>query len=125
MATYHLALVAQAQGDASYARQLFGESVGFASEVGNKVYVVYGLEGLGMIVAGQAQHVAAARLFGAAQVLLDAMGLPEVVGAPDRALYTQTVAQLRHHLGEQAFAAAWAEGRAMSVEQALALATPT
>jgi hypothetical protein len=37
-----------------------------------------------------------------------------------RATYERAIALARARLGEEAFAAAWAEGRALSLEQALA-----
>ncbi len=39
--------------------------------------------------------------------------------------YKQTLAAARTSLGKQAFAAAWAEGRTMTYEQALAVYMPT
>ena len=72
------------------------------------------------MAAGQRQPERAARLFGAAE------GLREVMGAPlppaDRAGRDRSVAAVRSALGEEAFAAAWAEGRAMSLEAAVAFA---
>jgi hypothetical protein len=41
---------------------------------------------------------------------------------PDRPVVDRAVAATRRSLGEEAFAAAWAEGRAMTLEQALAYA---
>ena len=64
-----------------------------------------------------------ARLFGAGE------GLLETVGAavynyylPDRSLYERTVSATRSQLGDAAFEAAQAEGRAMTFEQAVAYA---
>ena len=69
---------------------------------------------------GQADTLRAARLFGAAEALR------ETLGAPRLAIYARApparVASLRSQLDEPACAAAWAEGRAMTLEQALAYA---
>ena len=53
----------------------------------------------------------------------------EAVGAPvynyvkvDPSLYQRTKASVRSQLGEEAFETAWAEGRAMTFEQAVAYA---
>ena len=62
----------------------------------------------------------AARLYGTAHALLEAVGEPMFAHVSDRARREHTLADLRTHLGEAAFAAAWAQGRAMNVEQALA-----
>jgi hypothetical protein len=63
----------------------------------------------------------AARLLGAADALLEASG---IANAPTvhRVEIERNVAALRARLDETAFAAAWAEGRAMSLEQASAYA---
>lgn len=44
------------------------------------------------------------------------------INATLRREYDRTVASLRDQLGEAAFAAAWREGQALTVEQAVALA---
>ena len=69
-------------------------------------------------VAAQGNHTWAAHLWGAAEALREAIGtlLPPVERVP----YDRAVEALRTRLGEQAFAAAWAEGRTLSLEQALA-----
>src|SRR6266566_418266 len=68
-------------------------------------------------VAAQGNHTWAAHLWGAAEALREAIGtlLPPVERVP----YDRAVEALRTQLGEQAFAAAWAEGRTLSLEQAL------
>ena len=40
----------------------------------------------------------------------------------DRASYEPSIVRVRAHLGEVTFAAVWAEGRAMTLEQAIAYA---
>jgi hypothetical protein len=70
-------------------------------------------------VASTRRHPAAAvRLLGASQRLLSEMG----VRRWDPADYEQTVAALRAELGEAAFEEAWAEGAALSEDEALSLA---
>src|SRR5204863_5308408 len=60
----------------------------------------------------------AARLWGAAEVLRQAIGAPR---APfERVSYERSVADARAQLGEKAFAAAWAQGRTMTPEQVFA-----
>ena len=70
--------------------------------------------------AGQGQALRATRLCGTAEVVLEATGAK--LGHPDQAEYEQTIAMARGTLSEALFAAAWAEGRAMSVEQAITYA---
>jgi predicted ATPase/DNA-binding CsgD family transcriptional regulator len=89
-------------------------------ETKDKAGIVYGL----MIMAGVAilrddSPARAARLWGAEEALREAIAFP--VSLYDRAHYDyegyQTVARSR--MDEESFAEAWAEGRAMSPEQAL------
>ena len=59
---------------------------------------------------------------GAAAALRETMGTP--IPPVYRADYDRSVAAARAQLGEKAFAAAWAEGRIMTVEQVLAAQGP-
>jgi DNA-binding NarL/FixJ family response regulator len=82
----------------------------------NKEVIPACLEGWADMVAAQGEPAWAARLWGAAE------GLRETIGTPlppvYRADYEHSVAAARTQLGEKTFAAAWAEGRAMTPEQA-------
>ena len=63
------------------------------------------------------QQDRAARLLGATDVLLSALGIrPD---HPDQVELNTYVDAARTALGDIAFAAAWAEGRAMTLEQAI------
>ena len=62
----------------------------------------------------------AARLFRVAEAQFQAIGA--TMWPADRLEHGRTVAALTGALGEEAFAATWAEGRAMSLEQAIAYA---
>ncbi len=86
----------------------------------------YCLEGLADVAEAQGKLIWAARLWGVAEALREAIGAP--LPPVWRADYKRSVAAARTYLGEQAFAAAWAEGRAMTLEEVLAArepATPT
>ena len=69
-------------------------------------------------IAGQLEQ--AARLGGASEALREANDI--VIPPIDRAPYEGSVAAVRSQLDEATFAAAWAEGRAMTLEQAVAYA---
>jgi hypothetical protein len=62
----------------------------------------------------------AARLLGAAHAMREAIGAPH--WPSERAAYDADVDVAREGLGDRAFAAAWAQGWAMSLEQAIAYA---
>ena len=86
----------------------------------NKREIAYCLEGLAAVAGEQGQPDRACRLFGAAAALRKTGGWPlEPVYQSE---YQRQVAALRDTLGEKAFAAAWAEGQAMTLGQAIAYA---
>ena len=80
----------------------------------------FGVEGLASVIAAQGEFVWAARLWGLASTLPQGMPTRVSIPAVEPAEYGRAVAAARTHLGEQAFATAWAEGRTMTLEQVLA-----
>ncbi len=62
----------------------------------------------------------AAQLFGASEALSES--IYSALLPYDHEQYTRTVAALRNQLDEATFNSPWAEGRAMSIEQAIAFA---
>jgi predicted ATPase/DNA-binding CsgD family transcriptional regulator len=122
LASIGLARILASQGDRAAARALFQESLALLHKIGNKVFIAACLEGLGAVGVVQGQPAWAARLWGVAEALRQHIGAP--LPPVYRAEYERSVAATRAQLGEQAFAAAWAEGRAMTPEQALAAQGP-
>ena len=110
-----LADVAQARGDNARAAALYGESLDFWSQ-GNELGAVEILTGLARLVAnGHAES--AVRLFAAAEAVQSRIGL-----APAPALRTKNeraLAAAKEALGEQGFAAAWAAGGGLTLDQAV------
>jgi len=117
-ALFNLGRVAFGQGDFATAQVLLQDSLTMFKELDNKWLMALGLEELGAVVALQGQPTWAARLVGAAAALREAAGSPPE--PMERGNYERGIAYARSQLGEQVFAAAWAEGRTMSPEQALA-----
>ena len=76
------------------------------------------LEILAAVAAARGRPTPAARLFGAAEALREAIGVaPRPIFRPS---YEQFIAAARVQVGEKKFAAAWAAGREMTPEQAAA-----
>jgi hypothetical protein len=113
-----------AQGDHAGACEFLCASVALLREEGATACLAHTLEGFARLAlaptADPAGPARAARLLGAAQALCDALGSPLM--PIEQALYERTVAAARASLGTAAFAAAWAEGRALPLEQAIAAA---
>jgi predicted ATPase len=113
-----LGYLALAQGDVPRAAAYFAESLARYRELGHQ-------EGISVCLAGSAgamgsigQGERAARLFGAAEGLRARIGALE--HPTERQLHAASVASVRAQLDQEIFAAAWAEGRAMSLDQAIA-----
>jgi len=129
---YTLSLLGRLEARQGYnvaARVLYEESLTLAGKVGDKELIAFDLEQLTGVVATQgpvggslAGVLWAARLWGTAETLREAFGMP--LPPFERADYEQAVATARIHLGEKAFGAAWVEGRTMTPEQALAVQEP-
>ncbi len=113
-----LGKVVAVQGDYAAARTLYEESLTISGELGEKWVIPVRLVGLGEVVAAQRQLAWAAQLWGAADALRDAVGIP--IPPVELADYERSLSAARVHLGERAFAAAWAQGRSMTPQQALA-----
>jgi len=116
-----LAKAMQAQGDDAQAFALFEECLSLRKAMGAKRGIAEVLEGLaGLAMTTQRDGRKAAHLLGAAEALREAIGAP--VPLVERGDYERNVAAVRAQLDETALTAAWAEGRAMTVEQAVACA---
>jgi predicted ATPase/class 3 adenylate cyclase len=107
-------------GDYQRAAGYYAEGLLLAYELGKKSHASGCLTWLAGIAALQGQPLRAARLVGAAQALREPGEL--TAGPADRAQLDEDLAVVRSALDEQTFAAAAAEGRAMSFEQAVAYA---
>jgi hypothetical protein len=69
------------------------------------------------VVAARDQPVGAARYFGAAEALRESLGV--AIWPVRRALYDHALETVRAALDAEAFDVVWAEGRAMTLEQAV------
>ena len=105
-----LGTVIHAQGDDERATALYEESLALRRELGDKHGLAECLEGLAGVAVAQQHLERAARLLGAAETLREATGAP--LSPDERARYDRSVSAVRAGLGEAAFAAAWATGKA-------------
>ena len=110
-------IISFGQGDYAAARALLEESLKITLELCYKWDTANWLEGLAAVVAAQGEPLRAVWFMSAAQVLREAIGTP--LPSLFQAIHESTIASAHTHLGEQAFDAAWAEGRTMTPEQAL------
>jgi predicted ATPase/class 3 adenylate cyclase len=117
----NLGRVAHARSDDERARALLLESVLLWCEQSFTYGIGCCLDALAGVAEAQGQPERAARLFGAAQALRIGSHWTQwswPIGA--RVDYERDMVAVRTQLDEATFASAWAEGRAMSLEQAIA-----
>lgn len=112
--------VARLRGEYNRAIEMFKESLKLNREHGNKLDPPYTLEALGLAEAALGKSEHAARLWGAAASWREAINEP--LPLTFQKDYAASITQARAQLGEEAYASAWSEGHAMSIEQAIALA---
>jgi hypothetical protein len=86
---------------------------------GLNVSILPGLETLAALESIEGRHERAAQLFGAAEAERERRH--DLWWPKDHAQLDRYVSVSRQQLGEAGFAAAWAEGRAMTIQQAIAL----
>jgi DNA-binding CsgD family transcriptional regulator len=116
----HAALAALAQGDYGRVRVLSEESLQLLQRAGDRQHIADCLKIMagGAGVRGRAHR--AARLWGAAEVLHEEIGVP--LQPEYLQLLKPYIAAARRSLGEVAWRAALAEGRAMTPERAIGYA---
>jgi predicted ATPase len=121
--------VAQRQGDYARGVARYRESLTLRVEMGDKRGIAGCLEAMAKTFGLQGQPARAARLFGAASSLRERIGAPLHPGIlfsdmsqSDCIEHERDVAAVCTQLSEAAFSATWEEGRAMTMEQAVAYA---
>jgi tetratricopeptide (TPR) repeat protein len=120
----HLGKVAQLQGEQAAAQAYYAESLMLFQELRDRRQTLSALTGVGTVLIVQASArpavlARAVRVLGAAAALLDQLGT--VLTIEERPPHAeQALAAARTALGEGEFAAAWATGQRLTLEQAIA-----
>jgi predicted ATPase/DNA-binding SARP family transcriptional activator len=109
--------IAHYQRDYEQATGLFQERLLLSRQVGHKRHIIECLEELASVAEAQGYFIRALRLFGAADALLTPIGA-RVLPA-DRTGYDRNVTAIRTQLPAEVSTATWAEGQAMTMEQAI------
>jgi non-specific serine/threonine protein kinase len=114
---WSLGHVARKHGELDRAAASVEEGLTLSLKVGYKVGVCGIIQELAAVAAARGHSEPAARLWRAAEAIAQVAGyaMPPYV----RADHDRNVMAVRAQLGEEAFAAAWAEGRRMTLEQAV------
>jgi predicted ATPase/class 3 adenylate cyclase len=111
----------EGEGDHPSALREFQAGVRLAHHFGSKWETTFGLGGIGRELALVGDHARAATVLGAAEAFRETVGMRP---APRRAeVFRQTTEEVAQVLGRAEFERLWMLGRAMSIEDVVALAT--
>jgi non-specific serine/threonine protein kinase len=112
--------IATASGDYATARARYAASMRQRLAIDRKIGVAYTLSGLAGLAAAQGQLARAVRISGAAARLCELSGAPS--HRTQEGYIRDRLPGIRATLGDSAYDAAWADGRAMTLQQAVAYA---
>jgi non-specific serine/threonine protein kinase len=117
MSLNNMGEVAQQQEDYRRAAALYAESLSIRKELGDRLFIVSSLHNLAEVACSRKNYERGARLFGAAEALREMVGAP--LPNAKRANFDRYIEEARDTLGRADLKAAWAEGRVMSLDQAI------
>jgi hypothetical protein len=116
----NLGWVALLRDESERARTLYIERIQLRLDTGDNLGAPDDLEGLACVAAARGETERAARLFGASEALSEEMGAPPESG--ESALQEPYLAAARSQLDEASWQEAWAQGQAMTLEEAISYA---
>ena len=119
----NLAWVLRQEGDLPGARSRFEEGLQVSRRNGERSGLAYASLGLACLTADAGDWYRAGQLYGIAQAFLDRTG--ECWQEPEARYRQDSLSQVRSALGEERFERAYAQGQALSLDQALDLARGT
>jgi predicted ATPase/transcriptional regulator with XRE-family HTH domain len=108
------------RGEYSQARMCLRRSLSMVRELGNREDSIDAIEGLAGVAGATGEAARGALLLGAAEALREKIQSP--VAPVARCEYERDLARIWDQLDSRSFAAAWAKGRALTLEQAIELA---
>jgi len=114
---HYLGYVRHLQGDDRAAMTLLREAIALQRQTDGMGSLIKSFEWSACVSADSNQPQRAARLFGAAESARERIGAPLPPG--DKPLYERHLERARAELEKVAFDVAWAEGRALTLEQAI------
>jgi non-specific serine/threonine protein kinase len=118
-ATTGLARLAHARHELPQAARLFAEAAARFQALGHRIALPEVLWAAAALAAEAGQPGWAVRLLGTVEAARAALGEPPEPQGEHRPPWERTLAAARTALGDEAFAAAWAAGRALALEEAI------
>jgi tetratricopeptide (TPR) repeat protein len=107
-------------GNLNQAKAIYQETIKGWQEIGNRPAIAHQLECFGFLAVTEEEPQRAIKLFSAAEILREKIQASRVDHEQDE--YEQSIAQLRTLLPEMEFNTLWAEGKSMTMAQAIQLA---
>jgi hypothetical protein len=120
MVRSEIAHIDRHQGRLNEAEAAYRETILAWKRLGHRAAIAHQLESFAFIAQHRGETSRAARLYGAAEGLRESIGIQ--MTPLEREEYDAEIVSLRRDLDQQTFASAWAEGRGLMLEQAMALA---
>ena len=118
--TSEIAHTQRALGNYAEAKNTYRETIKLYKDYGNRPAVAHQVECFAMIAVAEEEPQRAAKLFGAAEAIREMTGHKRT--DEEQAEEAQFISRLRSMLAEAEFNALWAEGKSMTMEQAIPLA---
>lgn len=112
-----LAAIAVRQADPARARTLYEQALRASLELGSRLHVIQGLEGVGKLSLLERNATQAARMLGAADAIRGEVHSPIAPSLQDE--FVETITRTRDALGEDLFLVEWERGRKLTPEQAI------
>jgi hypothetical protein len=120
MVKSELAHIERYEGHYQKAEEMYRDTLPEWKRIGHRAAIAHQLECFASIAKVQEPGPRAARLFGAAEALREKINIP--MTPQERIEYDKEIADLRAGMDEISFTSSWAEGRAMSMDQAVSFA---
>ncbi|MGH2557534.1 MAG: ATP-binding protein [Thermomicrobiales bacterium] len=114
----NLGLVALMHGDDRRAVEVYGETLTLAQELNLPSWITWSLFGFGGLALAADEADRAARLFGAETKLREEIGVP--LRPSLQAIHDRLTTAVRTAIGQNAYAEAWAAGRQLPRDEAIA-----
>ena len=103
--------------DPEGAKPLYSQAMALARDIGDRHRVGFAAQGLAVVASAEGDSIRAARLHGAAEVVLESFGEPySPYSVIDETILGRSIVAVLTALGRESFGSAWAEGRRMPLE---------
>jgi hypothetical protein len=112
-----LAHIERYEGQHEQAKAAYKETIVEWKRIGHRAAIAHQLECFGSVAKVEEQGQRAARLFGAAEALREKIDIP--MTAMEHMEYEREISDLKAGMDEKVFTSAWAEGRALTMDQAI------